>query len=91
MNLSLRNDSGKTRFEVNSMLKILLAFLMTIEILILLLMIYCLSGISIILPGMGLIISGGLIAVLLFFVELILLWATLILYRRLCRDSGRMA
>ena len=70
------------------MLKILFALLIIVEILLIPLMIYCLSGISILLPGLGLIISGGLIFGLLFVVEIILFALTFFIYRRLRRDSG---
>ena len=72
------------------MLKILLAVLITIEILLLPLMIYCLSGISLLLPGLGLVISGGLVFVLLLFVEIFLLSLTFFIYKRIRRDLGRM-
>ncbi len=72
------------------MLKILLAVLITIEILLLPLMIYCLSGISLLLPGLGLVISGGLVSVLLLFVEIFLLSLTFFIYKRIRRDLGRM-
>jgi hypothetical protein len=68
------------------MLKVLLAFLITIEILIIPLMILSL-GTNILLPGVGLVISGEFIFVLLLIVEVI----TFILFRRLSRDSDRMA
>ncbi len=73
------------------MLKILLAFLIAVEILIFLLMLYCLTGINVLLPGLGLIISGGLIAVALLVVQVILVLISLLLYRRIRRDSGNMA
>ncbi|MGI8495218.1 MAG: hypothetical protein ACR2L1_07885 [Pyrinomonadaceae bacterium] len=73
------------------MLKILLAFLIAVEILIFLLMLYCLTGINVLLPGLGLIISGGLIAVVLLVVQVILVLISLLLYRRIRRDSGNMA
>ena len=72
------------------MLKILLAFLIMIEILILPLMIFCLSGVSIVLPGLGLIISGGLVFIILLVIEVILVSISLILYRRLRQDSNVM-
>jgi len=72
------------------MLKILLVVLITIEILLLPLMIYCLSGISLLLPGLGLVISGGLVFVLLLFVEIFLLSLTFFIYKRIRRDLGRM-
>lgn len=73
------------------MLKILLALLITIEILIVPLMIFCLSGISILLPGLGLVVLDGFVFVLLLFVEIILVLVTLLLYRRLQRDSNNLA
>ena len=73
------------------MLKVFLGFLITIQTLILLLMIYCFSGISILLPGLGLVVAGELVSVLLLIIEIILFIVTLILFRRLRRDSGRLA
>lgn len=72
------------------MMKILLAFSVTAEILIFLLMLYCLSGISILLPGMGLIISGGFIAAGLLVVEIALIAVTVLIYRQMRRDSDRL-
>ena len=68
------------------MTKIILAILVLVEVLLFALMIYFLSGVSILLPGLGLIISGGLIAAILFVVELILIAATIFLYRRIRLD-----
>lgn len=72
------------------MLKILLAFLITIEILIFLLILYCLAGVNVFLPGLGLIISGGLIAVMMLGVEVVLIFITIALYRRISRDTVKM-
>jgi hypothetical protein len=72
------------------MLKILLVVLITIEILIFAVMIYCLSGINILLPGLGLVISGGLIFLILLSIEILLLLLTFFIYKRLRNNSGAM-
>jgi membrane protein implicated in regulation of membrane protease activity len=72
------------------MLRILLALLITTEILLVPLMIFCLSGINILLPGLGLVIGGGVIFVFLLFAELILLAITFVLYRQWRRNSEKL-
>jgi len=73
------------------MLKVFLAFLIAMQILIFLLMIFCLSGFSILLPGLGLIVAGEMVIVLLLVVEIVLSSLTFTLYRHLRRDSGKLA
>lgn len=73
----------------NVMLKIVLAFLIMIEILMLPLMFICL-GTNILLPGVGLIVAGEFLFILLLLVEVILVSITLILFRRLRRDSDKL-
>ena len=71
------------------MLKILLAFLIIIELSLIPLMIYLLTGVSVVLPGLGLIISGGLISLGLLLVEVVLVFISIILFRRIRRNSER--
>lgn len=72
------------------MLKILLAFLIVVQILVVALMIGCLSGISILIPGLGLIVAGELVSVLLLFIEIILFLLSVFLFRRIRRDSEKL-
>lgn len=72
------------------MLKILIAFLIAVEILMIPLIVFCLSGVNILLPGMGLIVSGGLLAVPLIFIEFVLITVTLILIKRLRRRAQNL-
>ena len=65
------------------MLKILLTVLIALDILLFLLMIYCLSGISILLSGLGLVISGELAAAVLSVIQIVLLLLTYLVYKRL--------
>ena len=48
-------------------------------------------GTNILLPGVGLIIAGDLIFMLLFIIEIILVSITVALFRRLHRDSDKLA
>jgi uncharacterized membrane protein len=70
------------------MLKLLIALLITVEILLIPLMIFSL-GTNILLPGVGLIISGNLIFLLLLVVEILLVLLTVILFRRLKNQSDK--
>lgn len=71
------------------MLKIILAVLIIIEISIIPLM-FLFPGTNILLPGLGLIISGELIILLFLFVEIFLISITIILFRRVRRGSGNL-
>ena len=72
------------------MVKILLAILIVIEILIIPLMIHCVSGITIVIPGLGLLISGNLAVIALLFVEALLIFVSVMIYRGLQRETGKM-
>lgn len=71
------------------MLKIILVLLIVIEIALVPLMIVCLSGVNLLLPGLGLVISGEFLFVVLLVFEAILVFTTLILYRFIRRDLER--
>lgn len=71
------------------MLKIILALLVIIEIALIPLMIVCLSGVNVLLPGLGLVIGGEVLFVMLLLFEAILIMTTLILYRYIRRQSER--
>lgn len=72
------------------MLKIFIALLITIEILLIPLIIFFFSGVSVLLPGLGLVVAGSLISILLIIIEVVLLATTLILWRKLSLTSGRL-
>ncbi|HEX8288137.1 MAG TPA: hypothetical protein VF556_09080 [Pyrinomonadaceae bacterium] len=71
------------------MLKIILVLLIVIELALVPLMIVCLSGVNVVLPGLGLVIGGGVLFVMLLIFEAILVFITLILYRIIRADSGK--
>lgn len=71
------------------LLKIILALLIIIEISLIPLMIVCLSGVNVILPGLGLVIGGEVLFVMLLVFEAILVLTSLILYRLIRQRSER--
>lgn len=71
------------------MLKIIFVLLILIEIALVPLMIFCLSGVNLLLPGLGLVVAGGFLFFVLLVLELILIFTTLILYRYLRRRSEK--
>ncbi len=68
------------------MLKIILVLLIVIELALIPLMIVCLSGVNVVLPGLGLVIAGEVLFVMLLFFEAILVLTSLILYRLFAAD-----
>lgn len=71
------------------MLKTIIFLLIVTEIALVPLMIFCLSGVNILLPGLGLMISGGFLFVVLLMFEAILVLTTLILYRYVRRAPDK--